>query len=132
MKTDRVAAEVYRKLKCPVAFTDLYHEGDKDSLDYAGEYGTIVFVGTKTRGIRIVVAGETAFITPDGTKFKNRPAESEGHDKDKVEWDNNNWFELILVKDCEELDYEVGVEYDLDEAVKRAMEILEDPTYWEE
>ena len=136
MKADEVAKGVYQKLKFPVAFTDLYCDGLKDSLDYAGELGEIAFVGNHTKGVSIVVAGGTRFVAPDGTRFANRTAESEGYDKDKVMWDENNWFELISVKNGKSVEhlsfFEVGVEYDLDEAIRRAVEILEDPSYWSE
>lgn len=127
-----ISGAVYRKLKFPVAFTDLYCEELKDCLDYAGEFGEIAFVGTSAKGVSIVVAGNTRFVTPDGTRFANRTAESEGYDKDKVMWDENNWFELMPVKDGAPVEY-LGffeVEYDLDEAIRRAMEVLED--HWSE
>jgi hypothetical protein len=125
---DDATEEVYLRLKHPVAFTGLF-SGLGDCLDYAGEHGEVAFVGTRGRGVSIAVAGETSFTAPDGVRYRNRTAESAGYDKFEVEWEEENRFELVLVEDGRELGA-AGSECDLDRAIRRAMEILENPERW--
>ena len=107
-----------------VRYTGLYTPGLEEDLDYAGQQGTIAEVEDDSGwNVGVFVNGETKFIAPNGTAYVNRPAREEGYKKDQVEWDNNNWFEVVLYKrNAEGLLEEQGFSNDVAGTVREAID----------
>ena len=106
----------------------IYNPNLKDSLDYAGESGWIVTVEKGRKKVDISISGGTKFTTPDGKSFVNKPAKSEGYDKNEVEWNMNNWFDISPLTEEDEFIFDEpwDVQHDLDDAIESAKKYLEE------